>query len=199
MQVALLPPRLPLALAASACMHAAVLANVPLAPGLGDAALLAARTSLTARIESTQNPLEDRELPPPPWRDAGTAAPAPAELAQAAALPSAEIYFRGGEVDERANALNEVNLIYPEKALAANESGSVTLRLKIDHLGVLRDAAVLESQPAGVFEDAALQAVRELKFRPAVRNGVPVGSVKTIEVPFHPDCTRTGSCIAGAG
>jgi TonB family protein len=103
------------------------------------------------------------------------------------------------EVDERAAPQNEVNLIYPEAALAESRSGVVTLRLKIDHLGVLRDAVVVDAQPAGVFENAALEAVRELRFRPAVRNGVPVGSVKTIEVPFHPDCTRTGSCITGAG
>ena len=48
---------------------------------------------------------------------------------------------------------------------------------------------------SGVFENAALDAVRSLRFRPAIRHGVAVGSIKLIEVPFDPDCTRTGSCI----
>jgi len=156
---------------------------------------------MTARITPAPAPPETfAQLPPPPWPEAkpvAAAAPA-APLAQSAGLPSAEIFFRGSEVDERATPLNEVTLVYPDRALAMSQSGVVTLRLKIDHRGVLRDAAVVDAQPAGIFENAALEAVRELKFRPALRNGVPVGSVKTIEVPFYPDCTRTGSCIAGA-
>ena len=178
-------------------MHAAVLANVPLAPGVAQAALFGASVPLTARIASAQESPRIAELPPPPWPQSGpVAAVSPAtQLAQAAAIPSAEIYFRGSEVDERAIPLNAVDLVYPERALASGQSGVVTLRLKIDHQGVLRDAHVVDAQPAGLFENAALEAVLALRFRPALRNGVPVGSVKTIEVPFHPDCKRTGSCI----
>jgi protein TonB len=194
--------RLAFALVVSAGAHVAVLANAPLAPGLRESALLAGRP-LTARLAAA--PVQDfsqAEEPRPPPR-APQAEPPPSAMpaasqARAAGLPSAEIFFRGNEVDERALPLNEVNLVYPERALAANQSGVVTLRLKIDHRGVLRDAAVVDAQPAGVFEIAAMEAVQELKFRPALRNGVPVGSVKTIEVPFYPDCRRTGSCISGA-
>lgn len=193
--------RLSFALVVSAGVHFAVLAHAPLAPGLGEAALFAGRP-LTARLapapQEVQTPEPSPQQAAPESRPVPPVAPA-AELAQAAALPSAEIYFRGSELDERATPLNDVNLVYPEAALDAGQSGTVTLRLKIDHLGVLRDAAVVDAQPAGVFEKAALDAVRELKFRPALRNGVPVGSVKTIEVPFHPDCKLTGSCISGAG
>jgi len=193
--------RLALALAVSAGAHFAVLASAPLAPGLGAAALFAGRP-LTARLVSAPETL----LPPaelPVWQPqvapASVSAASPAEpQAQASRLPSAEIYFRGSEVDERAAPLNEVNLAYPDAALAKGQSGVVTLRLKIDHQGVLRDAAIVDAQPAGVFEKAAMDAVLELKFRPAMRNGVPVGSVKTIEVPFQPDCKQTGSCITGA-
>ncbi len=191
--------RLAFALAVSAGAHFAVLANAPLAPGLSEAALFAGRP-LTARITSAQAAAPVTELLPrqpepesEPARSEVSAAPAAAP-AKAAGLPSAEIYFRGSEVDERATPLNVVDLVYPELALAARQSGVVTLRLKIDHQGVLRDAFVVDAQPAGVFENAALEAVLGLKFRPALRNGVPVGSVKTIEVPFHPDCKRTGSC-----
>ena len=96
-----------------------------------------------------------------------------------------------------AATLNEVNLVYPEQALVERRGGVVTLRLKIDHLGALRDVAVVEAHPAGVFENAAIEAVSALKFQAARRNGVPVGSLKTIEIPFDPDCMRNSTCVAG--
>ncbi len=97
-------------------------------------------------------------------------------------------------MDERAEPTNIADVEYPERALADGLPGKVTLRLKIDHNGELREAKVTEAEPPGVFEDAALKAVRALKFKPAVRNGLAVGSIKVIEVPFEPNCNRTGSC-----
>ena len=203
-----------MALAVSAGAHFAVLANAPFAPGLGSVSLFAGQP-LTARIaaapaqdlapveEPRPQPQHQSRTPEPrtelPAAPAAAPVPAPASAsAQAAGLPSAEIFFHGSDVDVRAMPVNEAILVYPGHALASRQQGVVTLRLKIDHQGVLRDAAVLDAQPAGIFEDAALAAVRELRFQPAQRKGVPVGSVKTIEVPFHPDCRQTGSCIAGA-
>lgn len=198
--------RLALALAASTCGHAVVLANAALTPAVSEVSLLAAGEPLRARlVPAPAQPAAELTLPaqkvghePAPER-----APPPAAVAQrpgqpanhAAGLPSAEIYFRGSELDARAIPLHQEEVAYPERALASGVSGSVTLRLLIDHAGILRDASVVDSHPAGVFENAALEAVRALRFRPAIRNGVPVGSVKIIEVPFDPDCKRTGSCI----
>ena len=190
--------RLALAVAVSAGAHFAVLAHAPLTPGRGEVSLFAGQP-LTARIAAStlRDPPQAGELPLPRAPEpAVVSAVAQAQAqAQATGLPSVEFYFRASDLDERAVPLNEVTLVYPERAFASNQSGIVTLRLKIDHRGMMRDASVVDAQPPGIFEDAALEAVRELKFRPAVRNGVPVGSVKTIEVPFYPDCGRTGSCI----
>ena len=190
--------RLALAVAVSAGAHFAVLAHVPLTPGRGEVSLFAGQP-LTARIAASTLPDSPQvgELPLPrvPKPDV---VPAVAQAqAQATGLPSVEFYFRASDLDERAVPLNEVNMVYPEHALATSQSGVVTLRLKIDHQGMMRDASVVDAQPPGIFEDAALEAVQALKFRPAMRNGVPVGSVKTIEVPFNPDCRSTGSCISG--
>ena len=186
--------RLAFAFAVSAGAHFAVLANAPLAPRLGETALFGGRP-MTVRMELAQAaPQLPAILPRVPAAAPAATATASSAAERSAALPSAQIYFRGSEVDERATPLNLVDLVYPEDALAREQSGVVTLRLKIDHLGVLRDAVVVDSRPAGVFESAALEAVMGLKFRPAMRNGVPVGSVKTIEVPFHPDCKRVGLC-----
>ena len=111
------------------------------------------------------------------------------------ALPAIdEVFYAGRDVDERAIPLTEAVLRYPEEALKAGISGAVKMRLRIDSRGELRDATVLDSVPPGVFDEEAMRAVKSLKFRPAIRRGVAVGSVKLIEIPFYPDCLRTGSC-----
>ena len=178
--------RLTLAFLVSVTAHAAVLANASFAPGLKDFALFATRQPLSARLAVAAAPEQTQPQAEVPRRE-----PSPS----AAGLPAPEIFYRGSEVDQRAAATNHPDIEYPERALAASISGTVRLQLKIDYQGVLREAVVLSARPAGVFDDAALKAARALKFKPAFRNGVPVGSVKLIEVPFDPDCLRTGSCI----
>jgi TonB family protein len=191
--------RLVLALAASACGHAAVLANAPLSPDSRSLSLIGSSANLHVRIAPAPPSLADAA--PPPVRDAAQAvAPTQAgavdgaEQAPAAGLPAPEIYYRGKELDERAEPMNTVNVAYPEFALSLRMPGKVTLRLAIDHRGELREASVVDADPPEIFNAAALQAVRALKFRPAMRQGRPVGSIKVIEVPFEPDCNRTRRC-----
>ena len=180
-----------------------MLANAPFAPGLRKVALIAFGPPIQARLAAQPPAAASPELvaqrnapaQAAPSRDTGPqSAAGAAGAAGPAGLPAAEIFYRGKELDQRAEATNDADIEYPESALAAGVTGKVTLRLMIDHLGALRDVSVTEAQPPGVFEAAALKAARSLKFRPAIRNGVPVGSIKLIEVPFDPDCNRTGSC-----
>ena len=190
--------RLALAIAASAFGHAAVLANAPFSPESGPLSLNPRSSALSARLESApdSDPAIASLVAQSTVPSAAVASPDPGpdKPVPAAGLPAPEIYYRGKEVDERAEATNSVDVEYPAVALAVRMPGIVTLRLTIDHLGALRDVEVMEAQPAGVFEEAAIKAARALKFKPAVRNGVPVGSIKLIEVPFEPDCNQTGSC-----
>ena len=173
-----------LALAASICGHAAVLANAGFASDAMTVALLASGQPLRARLAPQAAAESTAQV-------AQQVAPAPAAPA---GLPVPEIYYRGSEVDERAEAINDAEVEYPEGALTNRMLGKVTLRLRIDRLGQLRDASVLESQPPGVFDEVALKAAKSLRFKPALRGGVPVGSIKVIEVPFEPDCHRSATC-----
>ena len=84
-------------------------------------------------------------------------------------IPEPEHYYRGSEVDQRAEPLNLPDVRYPEQALQARIEGRVTLRLLIDREGVLRDVSVMSAEPRGVFEDEALKAARSIRFRPAMR------------------------------
>jgi len=190
--------RVAFALIVSACGHAALLANTAFVPSVAELSLFAAAQPLNARLATAvaqipadiQQQSEPLPRAPKPAPAANSERPSPA-----AGMPGAPLYYRASELDERAIPLNQVDLDYPETALGAGTRGVVTLRLLIDHEGRLREASVVESRPAGIFDSAALEAVMALRFRPAIRNGVAVGSIKIIEVPFEPDCKRTGSCI----
>lgn len=193
--------RLGLAVLASLLVHALLLSGLTgtPAPRIKAAAVHALTVNLSdAPVVSAQAP-QPAELSPEPGPvaegdpDASTRARQATPVA--GLIPEPEHYFRGSEVDQRADPLNLPDIRYPEQALQARMEGRVTLRLLIDRDGVLRDVSVVSAEPRGVFEEVALQAARSIRFRPAMRGGRPVASVKLIEVPFFPDCLRTGSCV----
>ncbi len=189
--------RLALAFVVSAGVHALALANLvfapgPARPGAGSSDALDVRIVALAPEPAAAKPAE---LKPAASRPEAPAA-ASAGASGTTGLPATEVFYRGSELDQRAVPLNDVQLEYPESALQARIEGAVILRVFIGHDGAVRRVEVVDSLPAGVFEEAALKAVSALRFRPARRSHVAVASVKTIEVPFHPDCTNTGSCIS---
>ena len=95
-------------------------------------------------------------------------------------------YFSARELDVRAEQLNEVTLVYPVKAYQQRLAGKVILRLYVSDRGELDRIDLVEASPPGIFEEAALEAARSLRFRPAMLNGHTVRSLKVIEVFFDP-------------
>jgi TonB family protein len=194
--------RFALATLLSIGLHIGLIGSLVLAPGWpGRGASSGRAAPLIVRLIADQPQLSAE---PEPAVAPSLLAPAQDPVAvgatggtQESGLPG-ERYYRGSEVDERAIPLNQVDFQYPEQAFAARVSGSVVLELKIDSRGALRSVDVIRSDPPGIFEDAALHAVRALSFKPALLRGTPVGSIKRIEVPFDPNCYRTGSCSDGA-
>jgi len=63
---------------------------------------------------------------------------------------------------------------YPRKALSRATGGWVSLAFTIDENGRVQDAVVMESEPAGVFDESALAALAQWRYRPRVENGVRV-------------------------
>lgn len=76
---------------------------------------------------------------------------------------------------------HQVSLTYPDEALAEGEHGDVSVLVDIDTSGRVVEAR-FEDGPA-VFTDAALQAARQLHFRPATKGSTPVPA--TTRVMFH--------------
>ena len=64
--------------------------------------------------------------------------------------------------------------VYPPLAKAEGLEGEVVVRYGVSVDGRVIDARVERADPEGVFEDAALSAVRSWRYNPAVREGKPV-------------------------
>lgn len=63
---------------------------------------------------------------------------------------------------------------YPDRALSERISGDVTVQYVVDKKGYTRDVQVTESKPKGLFDRAAIDAIRQWRYRPAKYNGAPV-------------------------
>jgi protein TonB len=77
--------------------------------------------------------------------------------------------------------------VYPAQALSRGQSGEVRVRLTVDGSGRVSDVQVLSAAPAGVFDQAATNAVRKWRFEPIVRNGRSVEASVTTTISFRPD------------
>ncbi len=88
-----------------------------------------------------------------------------------------------GELDEPPVLLERVEPSYPRLARRRQMEGSVLLRFIVDEHGRTSGLQVLRSEPQGVFEESALQAVRNWRFSPGRVEGraVPV----LVEAPIR--------------
>lgn len=85
-------------------------------------------------------------------------------------------------VDERPAVLRRIEPCYPDQARRRHEEGTVLVRLVVDMQGQPKDCTVLKSEPAGLFDAAALEAVQRFRFRPGKLAGQAVATV--VHIPF---------------
>jgi TonB family protein len=74
---------------------------------------------------------------------------------------------------EAASFLKKVKPVYPVQALANKTEGYVWVRYTVTDEGLVVNPVVTESEPAGVFDDAALLAIYQFEYRPRTVNGQP--------------------------
>jgi len=72
---------------------------------------------------------------------------------------------------------------YPRIARKLHKEGTVVLRITIDERGGLKDVKVVQKAGFG-FDEAAVNAVKESKFRPAKQRGIPVACRALWKVKF---------------
>ncbi|MDW8478789.1 MAG: energy transducer TonB [Xanthomonadales bacterium] len=158
-----------------------------------------ARAESALAIERREKPPEPRPLrreepPPRPRRQA----PAPPSLGLEAGLPGLDFGLPGFEdaelaglreallggdqevvmtddsVDVPPRPVLQTPLRYPVRAKAQGITGYVVLSLLIGPTGQVEQVRVLEAQPEGVFDEAAVEGVRSWRFEPASYKGQSV-------------------------
>ena len=116
---------------------------------------------------------------------------APEPTAVPTAAPTAKAAVRGGAlvdldaVDTPPRVARVVKPSYPPLALQARIGGIVILRVLVSETGVPAEIQVLRQGRAGLTE-AAVKAVKEWTFQPAIKDGVPVRTWISVPIPFEP-------------
>lgn len=92
--------------------------------------------------------------------------------------------FNLNEVDQPPRLLSSFPPQYPYLAKRDNIEGRVVARFVVDVDGRAKEAKVAESEPQGVFDEAALKALEHYKFKPAIKNGKPVTCIVKLPISF---------------
>ncbi|HEY3175836.1 MAG TPA: energy transducer TonB [Candidatus Polarisedimenticolia bacterium] len=74
--------------------------------------------------------------------------------------------------------------VYPERLRLIRRSGTVTIALVVDRKGAPRQLRIIESNQEA-FSTAAIHAVSQWRYRPALRNEAPVPVFLTVKVDFR--------------
>jgi periplasmic protein TonB len=103
--------------------------------------------------------------------------------------PGDEAGVGGGVYDIGGNVTAPVGIYepepqYSEEARKAKYSGTVVVEMIVDSQGNVREAQVMKSVGLGL-DEKALEAVRTWKFKPGLKNGVPVATRVSVEVYFR--------------
>lgn len=75
--------------------------------------------------------------------------------------------------------------VYPDVARERRWEGTVRVRARVTASGDVESVSLERSSGHAMLDRSALEAVRQWRFIPATRNGVPVASEASVQVPFH--------------
>ncbi len=87
-------------------------------------------------------------------------------------------------LERQARLSRRVEPVFPQAARERGLSGAVTLELQILPSGQVGNIKLLESNPPGYFESAAMDAAKKWTFEPAMAAGAPVLSVVIQKMRF---------------
>jgi len=100
-------------------------------------------------------------------------------------LVSDPTFYPAKQVDQYARALTPINPVFPLNADKESIArGEVRLLVLVDEEGAVVEVSVIDSKPAGYFEESAVEAFQKAIFYPAIRNGRFVKSRMLIVVNY---------------
>jgi TonB family protein len=98
--------------------------------------------------------------------------------------PDQRTVFGDGEVQKRARVIDSPAAIYADEARADKIRGEVRLRVVLASDGTVKNVFPIKSLSHGLTE-SAMEAARQIKFQPAIRNGGPASQFATFVYEFR--------------
>lgn len=92
--------------------------------------------------------------------------------------------YNAKDVDTKPKIIRMGNLSYPSLAKRSGVEGKVIVNVLIGINGKAEKMEIVESNPEGVFEDAALKSLKYWQFRPGIKDGELVPTWVLIPVTF---------------
>ncbi|HET8699690.1 MAG TPA: energy transducer TonB [Gammaproteobacteria bacterium] len=126
---------------------------------------------VTAYTECVQAELASADANGPPIVKALLIARNNATVAEAAAV--ARLFEDNVELAP----IFKVRPEYPPSAMRRNLEGWVKMQFTVTPAGTVEDAVVVDADPKGYFEEAALASIAQWRYSPRVERGVPVARV----------------------
>jgi len=93
---------------------------------------------------------------------------------------------RGGAMVVQPKRIHSVAPTYPPKALEEGLSGSVTVDFVVDVKGEPTEVRIAAANPPGIFDQAALEAIKQCRYEPFVLDGVPTPIPDRVVFRFDP-------------
>jgi periplasmic protein TonB len=122
--------------------------------------------------------------PTPPIGQTGEASDAPEAAPAPAARTPQPRPATPAPADRDAAVLTSVEPTYPVAAARARDQGTVLIRAQVDAEGRPTDVEVARSSRSRELDRAAISAVRQWTFEPAIRDGKAVASSVQVPVEF---------------
>ena len=154
--------------------------------------------AIRSRIKPKKPPPPNDPPPPPKMKLANREAQLPAMPQMD--MPELDVPLTGGaglflgnfqQVDPSAEGdiipVVVIRPMYPREAALNGTQGWVKVEFTITAVGSVKDARVVDSEPARIFDRSALRAILKWKFKPRVIDGVAVERQATQVIDFTLD------------
>ncbi len=99
-----------------------------------------------------------------------------------AAISTAATEYEASDVDSPPKIVRQMPIKYPAQAKKDGVTGTVVVRCLIGTDGKAGKFEVVESEPAGIFDDSALSTLKYWQFRPGIKSGALVAT--WVKIPF---------------
>jgi protein TonB len=96
--------------------------------------------------------------------------------------PPARVVRIGGQIAQP-RIIRKVEPVFPDLAVQSRISALVILEAEVDVRGHVKNVKVLRGHP--LFDESAMQAVRQWRYQPLLLNGEPTGFILTVTVNFN--------------